>query len=162
MGQLWSEEKSMTINRPILLVEDNPDEEVLTIRALRRNGIVSEIIIARDGVEALDILFGTGAYQATGPVTPQVVLLDLNLPKLDGLEVLRRIRANPVKRFLPVVMLTSSKEQRDVLRGYQIGCNSYVRKPINFDEFLEATHQLCDYWLRLNQFPEFTPEQIAS
>ena len=152
----------MEIQKPRLLVEDNPDEEALTIRAIRKNGIDSDIKVARDGVEALDILFGTGAFAEDGPLVPQVVLLDVNLPKLNGLEVLRRIRAEPLTKLLPVVMLTSSREEKDMLTGYQNGCNSYVRKPINFDEFLEASNQLCRYWLQLNQYPGFIPKQVAS
>lgn len=152
----------METARPVLLVEDNPDEEELTIRALRKNGIVGDIAVARDGVEALDILFGTGSFEGHAPLSPQVVLLDVNLPKLNGLEVLRRIRAEPATCLLPVVMLTSSKEERDMLAGYRNGCNSYVRKPVNFDEFIEASNQLCRYWLQLNQYPGFLPRQVAS
>ena len=152
----------MESSRPILLVEDNPDEEALTIRAFRKNNIDSEIIVAHDGVEALDILFGTGPHEVAGPLTPQVVLLDLKLPRLDGFEVLRCIRADPGKRLLPVVMLTSSKEERDILRGYEVGCNSYVRKPINFDEFIDAARQMGRYWLHLNQCPDRVPEPNPS
>lgn len=139
-------------NKVILLVEDNPDDEALTLRALKKNNIGNEVVVARDGVEALDFLFGTGAHAGrdAGDL-PQVVLLDLKLPKIDGLEVLRRIRGDERTRFLPVVILTSSKEEQDVINGYREGANSYVRKPVNFDEFLEAARQLGLYWLLLNE-----------
>jgi CheY-like chemotaxis protein len=138
--------------KQILLVEDNPDDEDLTIRALKKNKIGNEIIVARDGAEAVDFLFGTGAHEGRDTTDlPQVVLLDLKLPKLDGFEVLRRIRADQRTRLLPVVILTSSKEESDVVRGYSDGCNSYVRKPVSFDEFLEAARQLGVYWLLLNE-----------
>ncbi len=149
-------------DRPILLVEDNPDDEALTIRAFRKNNISNAIVVARDGVEALDLLFGTGAREAEGPLTPQVVLLDLNLPRIDGLEVLRRIRQDASKCALPVVVLTSSKEEQDIVTGYRLGCNSYVRKPVNFDQFLEAARQLGLYWLLLNQYPEGMAGRLAS
>ncbi len=136
---------------PILLVEDNPDDEALTMRAFRKNNIRNEIIVARDGAEALDYLFGTGAHGGRGPSLPQVVLLDLKLPKVDGLEVLRRIRSDPRTSLLPVVILTSSKEQQDIINGYRLGCNSYVRKPVDFDQFIEAARQLGLYWLLLNE-----------
>lgn len=129
----------------ILLVEDDPDHELLTIRALNKSNIANEVRVARDGEEALDILFGENA------VVPQVILLDLKLPKVDGLEVLRRIRAGEATRFLPVVILTSSDEERDVVRGYQLGVNSYIRKPVSFSDFAEATRQLGMYWLVLNE-----------
>lgn len=136
----------------ILLVEDNPDDEALTLRALKKNNIRNEIIVARDGVEALDYLFGAGAYAGRDPADlPSVVLLDLKLPKVDGLEVLRRVRADERTKFLPVVILTSSKEEQDLQEGYSQGCNSYVRKPVNYDEFLEAVRQLGLYWLLLNE-----------
>lgn len=136
----------------ILLVEDNPDDEALTIRALTKNKIVNSVVVARDGAEAVDFLFGTGAHAGRDVSDlPQVVLLDLKLPKLDGFEVLRRIRADKRTKVLPVVILTSSKEERDVAQGYRDGCNSYVRKPVNFDEFLEAARQLGLYWLLLNE-----------
>lgn len=136
----------------ILLVEDNPDDEALTIRALTKNKIVNNVVVARDGAEAIDFLFGTGAHAGRDVSDlPQVVLLDLKLPKLDGFEVLRRIRADKRTKVLPVVILTSSKEERDVAQGYRDGCNSYVRKPVNFDEFLEAARQLGLYWLLLNE-----------
>ena len=138
----------------ILLVEDNPDDEALTVRALKKHNIANNIVVARDGVEAVDFLFGTGQYAGRDVVeTPQIVLLDLKLPKMDGIEVLRRIRANPGTEMLPVVILTSSKEESDVIEGYRNGCNSYVRKPVNFDEFLEAARHLGLYWLLLNEGP---------
>jgi two-component system, response regulator len=138
--------------KPILLVEDNADDEALTMRAFRRNNIRNEIIVARDGAEALEYLFGTGAYAGRDPLDlPQVVLLDLKLPKVDGLEVLKRVRADPRTAILPVVILTSSKEQQDIINGYKFGCNSYVRKPVDFDQFMEAARQLGLYWLLLNE-----------
>lgn len=138
--------------KPILLVEDNADDEALTMRAFRRNNIRNEIIVARDGAAALEYLFGTGAYDGRDPLDlPQVVLLDLKLPKVDGLEVLKRIRADQRTVLLPVVILTSSKEQQDIINGYRFGCNSYVRKPVDFDQFLEAARQLGLYWLLLNE-----------
>jgi two-component system response regulator len=140
--------------KAILLVEDNPDDEMLTLRALHKNNIRNDVVVARDGAEALDYLFGTGAHSGrdVGDL-PQVVLLDLKLPKIDGLEVLRRIRADERTSVLPVVILTSSKEEQDVITGYRLRCNSYVRKPVNFDEFLEAARQLGLYWLLLNEPP---------
>ena len=137
--------------KPILLVEDNPDDEALTLRAFRKNNIKNEIVVARDGVEALDYLFATGSYAGQNPEVPQVILLDLKLPRIDGLEVLRRIRADDRTRLIPVVILTSSKEDQDLIDGYSLGCNSYVRKPVNFDEFMEAARQLGMYWLLLNE-----------
>jgi len=136
----------------ILLVEDNPDDEALTLRALKKNNIKNAVVVARDGQEALDYLFGQGIHSGrdTG-VMPQVVLLDLKLPKLDGFEVLRRIRADGRTRLLPVVILTSSNEERDRLNGYGLGANSYVRKPVEFGEFIEAVRQLGLYWLILNE-----------
>ncbi len=138
----------------ILLVEDDPDDEALTLRALRRGGIPHTIVVVRDGVEALDYLFGTGAYAGREVAAmPQVVMLDLKLPRLDGLEVLRRIRADERIRLLPVVILTSSDEERDRLEGYRHGANSYVRKPVDYDQFSEAIRQLGLYWLLLNEPP---------
>jgi two-component system response regulator len=136
----------------ILLVEDNPDDEALTLRALKKNKVANDVVVARDGAEAVDFLFGTGAHAGrdVGDL-PQIVLLDLKLPKLDGFEVLRRIRADERTRLLPVVILTSSKEERDVVQGYRDGCNSYVRKPVDFEEFVEAARQLGLYWLLLNE-----------
>jgi two-component system response regulator len=138
----------------ILLVEDNPDDEALTIRALHKNHLANGVVVARDGAEAVDFLFGTGAHAGRNvDDRPEVVLLDLKLPKLDGFEVLRRIRADERTKTLPVVILTSSKEERDIAQGYADGCNSYVRKPVNFDEFVEAARQLGLYWLLLNERP---------
>ena len=141
-----------TSQRMILLVEDNPDDEALTRRALAKNNIQNEVVVARDGVEALDCLFGTGGH-AGQPVSPEVILLDLKLPKVDGLEVLRRIRADERTRRLPVVILTSSREERDVISGYDLGANSYIRKPVDFGQFVEAVRQLGLYWLVLNEPP---------
>ena len=138
----------------ILLVEDNRDDEALTLRALRKNRITNEIVVVRDGAEALEYLFGTGRYEGRDTtVMPDLILLDLKLPKVDGLEVLRRLRADQGTRSLPVVILTSSTEEQDVLKGYGLGANSYIRKPVDFDEFTEAARQLGVYWLVLNQGP---------
>jgi DNA-binding response OmpR family regulator len=131
----------------ILLVEDDPDHELLTIRALNKSNIANEIRVARDGEEAINALFGPDA------IRPQVILLDLKLPKVEGLEVLRRIREKESTRMLPVVILTSSDEERDVVRSYQLGANSYIRKPVSFTDFAEATRQLGMYWLVLNECP---------
>ncbi len=141
-------------DKAILLVEDNPDDEILTLRALQTNNIRNHVVVARNGVEALDYLFGTGAHAGRDVrAMPAVVLLDLNLPKIDGLEVLRRVRADERTALLPVVILTSSKEEQDVIAGYRLRCNSYVRKPVNFDEFVQAARQLGLYWLLLNEAP---------
>lgn len=138
----------------ILLVEDNPDDVTLTLRAFKKNNIRNEIVVAQDGEEALDFLFRRGAYSELDPQDlPEVVLLDLKLPKVDGLEVLQQIRADPRTRLLPVVILTSSKEEQDLIEGYSRGANSYVRKPVDFDQFLEAVRQLGLYWLVLNEPP---------
>lgn len=143
----------MSIN-PILLVEDNPDDEALTLRAFRKNNVTNDVVVARDGAEALDYLFGTGAYTNRDvTLMPQVVILDLKLPKIDGLEVLRRMRSAPQTKLVPVVILTSSNEERDLLEGYGLGANSYVRKPVDFVEFVDAVRQLGLYWLLLNQRP---------
>ncbi len=131
----------------IMLVEDDPDHEALTIRALKKSNIANNVQIARDGEEALQLLFGEQ------PIRPQVVLLDLKLPKVEGLEVLRRIRETEATRTLPVVVLTSSDEERDVVRSYSLGVNSYIRKPVSFTDFAEATRQLGMYWLVLNECP---------
>ena len=141
-------------NKTIVLVEDNPDDEALTLRALKRNNILNEVVVARDGAEALDYLFAQGVYadRAVGKL-PEVVLLDLKLPKLDGLEVLRRIRSEPLTRRLAVVILTSSNEERDIVAGYDLGANSYIRKPVDFNQFMEAVRQLGVYWLVLNVPP---------
>ncbi|MGE5249936.1 MAG: response regulator [Bacteroidota bacterium] len=139
-------------HKMILLVEDNPDDEALTIRALRKNNIGNELVVVRDGAEALDFLFCTGAFAGRDPHDrPQVILLDLKLPKVDGLEVLRQLRASPNTHLLPVVILTSSREEQDLIRGYSLGANSYVRKPVDFNQFVEAVRQLGLYWLVLNE-----------
>lgn len=136
----------------ILLVEDNPDDEALTMRAFKKNNIGNEIVVAHDGVEALDFLFATGMYADRDPnLRPQLILLDLKLPRIDGLEVLRRLRANELTKLLPVVILTSSKEEQDLVTGYSLGANSYVRKPVDFTQFTEAVRQLGLYWLVLNE-----------
>ena len=136
----------------ILLVEDNPDDEMLTLRALRKNNIGNKIIVVRDGAEALDFLFFTGIYAERDPNSlPELVLLDLMLPKVDGLEVLRRIRANESTRLLPVVILTSSNADRDLVAGYAFGANSYVRKPVDFVQLIEAVRELGLYLLVLNE-----------
>lgn len=138
----------------ILLVEDNPDDQALTLRALQKNNIRNRVVIRQDGAEALDYLFCQGADAGRDPRdAPQVILLDLKLPKIDGLEVLRRIRADERTRLLPVVILTSSKEEQDMIKGYGYGANSYVRKPIDFNQFVEAVNQLGLYWLVLNEPP---------
>lgn len=140
--------------KSILLVEDNPDDEELTMRALKKHNIANEVVVARDGAEALDYLLGTGKHREDDEGhLPQVVLLDLQLPKVDGLEVLRRLRAHPRTKLLPVVILTSSAEEKDRLAGYDLGANSYVRKPVDFVEFTEAIRQLGLYWLVLNVPP---------
>jgi two-component system response regulator len=138
----------------ILLVEDNPDDEALTLRALRKANVGNDVAVVRDGAEALDFLFGAGTHAGRDTsVMPQVVLLDLKLPKIDGLEVLRRLRADDRTKLLPVVILTSSDEEQDRIRGYALGANSYVRKPVDFTQFAEAVRQLGLYWLVLNQPP---------
>lgn len=139
----------------ILLVEDNPDDELLTLRAMRKNNIANEIVVARDGAEALDYIFGTGAYAWRGTVErPQVILLDLNLPKIGGLDVLKKIREDPRTTLYPVVILTSSKEEKDLVESYRLGANSYIRKPVDFNQFSEAIRQLGLYWLVLNEIPD--------
>lgn len=146
--------KERVSNKVILLVEDNPDDEALAIRALKRHHIGNEIVVAHDGVEALDYLFGIGMYAGRDVANkPSVVLLDLKLPKVDGLEVLRRLRADPRTKFLPVVVLTTSNEELDVLNSYSLGCNSYIRKPVDFVQFSEAIRQLGMYWLLMNEPP---------
>ena len=149
------------MDKIILLVEDNADDEVLTRRALKKNNIGNELVVARDGAEALDYLFGTGEYGGRDlSVMPQVILLDLKLPKVDGLEVLRRLRADERTKLLPVVILTSSKEQQDLVNGYGYGANSYIRKPVDFAQFLESVRQLGLYWLVLNETPR--QQQVGS
>lgn len=138
----------------ILLVEDNPDDEALTLRALKKNNILNEVVVARDGVEALDFLFGTGAHAGRDlALMPEVILLDINLPRINGLEVLEKIRANERTKLLPVVILTTSNEERDKLKSYTLGANSFIRKPVDFLQFSEAIRQLGLYWLVLNQSP---------
>lgn len=141
-------------DKVILLVEDNPDDVTLTLRAFKRSHVMNEIAIARDGIEALDFLFGRGEFadRATKSL-PTLVILDLKLPKLDGLSVLKAIRENDKTRLLPVVILTSSKEEQDLISGYSLGANSYVRKPVDFTEFLDAVKVLGIYWLMMNQTP---------
>jgi len=141
-------------NNIILLVEDNPDDEALTLRALKKKNIANEVIVARDGAEALDYLFAKGAFKDRDKsILPAVILLDLKLPKIDGLEVLKEIRADIRTKFLPVVVLTSSKEEQDLSISYSHGCNSYIRKPVDFDSFAEAIAHLGLYWLVLNESP---------
>jgi len=138
----------------ILLVEDNPDDVDLTLRALKKANVLNEVVVVRDGVEALDYLFGTGSYKDRDlSIMPTDILLDLKLPKVDGLEVLRRLRSDERTKFLPVVILTSSKEEQDMLNSYKLAANSYVRKPIDFVQFTEAVRQLELYWLLLNEPP---------
>ncbi len=137
----------------ILLVEDNPDDEALTLRALKKNKLKNEVAVARDGAEALDYLFGTGPYEGHGTAEPPVILLDVKLPKVDGLEVLERVRQDPRTKRIPIVVLTSSDEQKDLIRSYELGVNSYVRKPVGFGEFSEAVAQVGLYWLILNERP---------
>jgi two-component system response regulator len=144
----------MMAEKVILLVEDNADDEKLTLRALKKNNVGNEVVVARNGIEALDYLFGTGAHARRDlSIMPQVVLLDLKLPKLDGLEVLRRVRADSRTKLLPIVVLTSSNEEADRIHSYGLGANSYVRKPVDFNQFSEAARQLGLYWLVLNESP---------
>jgi two-component system response regulator len=145
--------KSMN-DKIVLLAEDNADDEALTLRALKKNNIRNEVVIARNGAEALDYLFGTGAYAGRDlKVMPTIILLDLKLPKIDGLEVLRRIRADERTKLLSVVILTSSKEEQDLINGYSLGANSYIRKPVDFAQFTGAIRELGLYWLVLNEPP---------
>jgi len=140
--------------KTILLVEDNPDDVELTLRAFKKNNILNKVVVAKDGVEALDYLFGTGVYASRNVnELPVVVLLDLKLPKIDGLEVLKRIRQDDRTKLLQVVILTSSSEQKDVIDGYSLGANSYVRKPVSFEHFVEAIKHLGLYWLLWNEPP---------
>ena len=141
-------------DKRILLVEDNPDDVELTLRALKKNNILNEVVVARDGVEAVDYLFGTGSYEGRDKTeTPMIVLLDLKLPRIDGMEVLKQMRENDVTKMIPVVILTSSKEERDLVDGYSLGCNSYIRKPVDFSQFSETVRQIGLYWLLLNVPP---------
>jgi two-component system, response regulator len=141
-------------NKMILLVEDNPDDEALTLRAFDKNNITNDVVVVRDGAEALEWLFAEGEYADRDATDhPEVVLLDLKLPKVDGLEVLRRIREHELTKLLPVIILTTSEEESDRLAGYSLGANSYIRKPVDFSQFIEAVRQLGLYWLVLNEPP---------
>ncbi|MDD4870888.1 MAG: response regulator [Kiritimatiellae bacterium] len=141
-------------NKIILLVEDNPDDVDLTLRAFKKNNIANSVVIKRDGAEALEYLFGTEnqSPQECNPL-PAIILLDIKLPKIDGIEVLKRLRANPRTKILPVIILTSSTQEQDIIDSYSFGANSYVRKPVDFDQFIEAVRQLGLYWLLLNELP---------
>ncbi|HTY04190.1 MAG TPA: response regulator [Rhodocyclaceae bacterium] len=143
--------REKAVNRTILLVEDNPDDEFLALRALHKNNVANEVIVARDGLEALEYLFGEGARAGKPPLQPEVILLDLKLPKIDGIEVLRRVRADERTRRIPTVILTTSGETVDIEASYDNGCNSYIRKPVDFEQFIEAVRQLGLYWLVLNK-----------
>ena len=150
-------------NNFILLVEDNADDEALTLRALKKNNIANEVVVVRDGAEALDYLFATGAHVGRDTSDgPQVILLDLKLPKVDGLEVLRRLRSDHRTKLLPVVILTSSREEQDIINGYSLGANSYIRKPVDFEKFVEAVRQLGLYWLLLNEPPPIVRRKVSS
>ncbi|CAG9933631.1 response regulator [Candidatus Nitrotoga arctica] len=141
-------------NKFILLVEDNPDDEALTLRALKQNRIDNGVVVARDGAEALDYLFGKGKYAERDlNAMPALILLDLKLPKVDGLEVLKQLRADPLTALLPVAILTSSSEEHDLIAGYKLGLNSYILKPVDFDQFTEAVRNLGIYWLAINETP---------
>ncbi len=140
-------------NKVILLVEDNSDDELLTLRAFNKNKILNEVVVARDGAEALDFILGTGTYAERDLDPPAVILLDLKLPKVDGLEVLWRLRADGRTRLYPVVILTSSREEQDLVSSYSLGANSYIRKPVDFEQFVQAVGQLGLYWLVLNEPP---------
>jgi two-component system, response regulator len=140
--------------KSILLIEDNPDDEALALRAMSKMNIVNQVIVARDGAEALDFLFATGSYTNRKPQDlPAVILLDLKLPKVDGLEVLRRLRSKELTRLIPVVVLTNSNEEQDIIHSYSLGANSYVRKPVDFQAFTSLVGQLGNYWLRINETP---------
>ncbi len=144
----------MTPRKALLLVEDNPDDEELTLLALEQGGITNEVIVAHDGVEALDYLFGTGIYaQRDTSIMPALILLDIQLPRINGLEVLHRLRSDDRTKLLPVVILTTSNEQQDLINSYTLGCNSYIRKPVDYDRFLIAMQQLGMYWLLINEPP---------
>jgi two-component system response regulator len=139
------------MNKVLLLVEDNPTDEKLTLRAFKKSGLANDIVVVCDGAEALDYLFSTGKYEGVASALPAIVLLDLSLPRIDGLEVLRRIRSDERTKFLPIVILTASKENEDVVRGYALGANAYVRKPVDFGQFAEAVKTLGFFWLLLNE-----------
>jgi two-component system response regulator len=145
----------MASQKSILLVEDNPDDEALTMRALKKNNVMNDIFVARDGAQALDYLFARGAHDGRRTAEqPALILLDLKLPRVDGMQVLKEIRANPNTRLLPVVILTSSREQQDLVNCYSLGANSYIRKPVDFDQFVDAVKQIGRYWLVLNEMPD--------
>ncbi len=140
--------------KTLLLVEDNPDDEVLTVRALKKNNVLNEIVVARDGEEALDYLLGEGLYRDRDTsIMPELIILDLKLPKIDGLEVLKQIRLKEKTKLLPVVILTSSNEEKDLIESYSLGANSYIQKPVDFGQFIKAAKQLKLYWLILNEPP---------
>jgi two-component system, response regulator len=140
--------------KTILLIEDNPDDEELTLLAFQDCPLVNQVVVARDGAEALDLLLGSeNSAHSTPTPLPAIVLLDLKLPKIDGLEVLRRLRQSDRTRFLPVIVLTTSQEEQDLIKSYSLGCNSYIHKPVNFNQFIEAVRQLGIYWLLLNKAP---------
>jgi two-component system response regulator len=148
------------VSKTILLVEDNLDDVELTLRTLKKSNIKNDVTVVYDGAEALDFLFGTGKYSGRNLTTmPTVILLDLKLPKVDGFEVLRQIRANELTKLLPVVILTSSKEEQDIVNSYSLGVNSYVRKPVDFNQFTEAVSHLGLYWLLLNEAPPIKGQQ---
>ena len=144
----------MTQKNVLLLVEDNPDDEELTLLAFEQSAIANEVVVAHDGVEALDYLFSTGMYADRNPsLMPALILLDLQLPRINGLEVLQRLRADPRTKLVPVVILTTSNEQQDLINSYSLGCNSYIRKPVDYDQFMTAVQQLGMYWLLINEPP---------
>ncbi len=148
------EDRRFFMNKMILLIEDNPDDQALALRALNKNNIGNNVVLAHDGVEALDFLFGTGSHAHRDlREMPAMILLDLKVPKIDGLEVLRRLRADDRTSLLPVVIMTSSKEEQDLINGYKLGANSYMRKPVDFVQFVESVRQLGLYWLVLNETP---------
>ena len=147
-------------DKVILLVEDNPDDVALALRAFRKNNFNNEVVVAHDGVEALEYLLSTGAHAGRGcTVMPQLVLLDINLPRVNGIEILHALRSNEKTRLIPVVILTSSTEERDLMIGYELGANSYIRKPVDFVQFTESIRQVGQYWLRLNEPPPQRPKQ---
>jgi len=148
-------ESMMSEKKIILIVEDNPDDELLTLTALKDNNIKNDVVVAHDGEEALEYLFMTGKFKdRDSNVFPQVILLDLKLPKVDGLEVLQKIRSHNLTKLMPVVILTSSKEEADLMKSYQLGANSYIRKPVDFEQFTQAIKTLGLYWLVLNELPD--------
>lgn len=137
----------------ILIVEDNPNDAEMALRALKKNNLTNSVLVVKDGAEALDFLFSKGPYSTRPNVRPRIVLLDLKLPKIDGLEVLREIKSHPETKIIPVIVLTSSREETDIVKSYQLGVNSYIVKPVDFDKFVEAVHELGLYWLLLNELP---------